>query len=379
MVESIARNQNNVVVAASLNRVLNPQGFTRIGQQGQTVIPGISLATADFLFQPLSNVIDQQNVLLETRIAQNFANQRERVDAQTVQSRLRNRDIPENPFLANRAERELRALEARFGISTSSSPQTPFASAFDRPQLSEVFASETSGLTVDGSLTQILENRVSIAANSTLNLSNVIVGNSPAVPETVLVRLDNSTRVGDDNTLTPSQGRLFLGGNELAAGVSHELSLADFQSLQYVADEFENLDYLSVVGLNRTAGTRSDVVVTAIGTSSTGAERFIRDGVERYEYIANTEANAPIPRATIEFTGTFVNGDALADINAGILTVTVNQVGDTGNEATNLTAQSSGNTLDVSFGSSTAQDGIVVNIRALDNAIDITDIRVTFG
>jgi len=378
MVESIARNQNNVVVAASLNRVLNPQGFTRLGQQGQTVIPGISLATADFLFQPIANVIDQQNVLLETRIAQNFANRRERVDAQTVQSRLRNRDIPENPFLANRVERNLRALEARFGFSTAE-PQTPFASAFERPQLSEVFASETSGLTVDGSLTQIMENRVSIAANSSLNISDITVGNSPAVPETVLVRLDNSERIGEDETLAPSQGRLFLGGNELAAGVAHELSLADFQSLQYVADEFENLDYLSVVGLDRTAGTRSDVVVTAIGTSSTGAERFIRDGVERYEYIANTEANAPIPRATIEFTGTFVNGDALADINAGILTVSVTQVSDTANEATNLTEQSSGNSLDVSFGSSTALNGLVVNVRALDDAIEISDIRVTFG
>ncbi len=378
MVESIARNQNNVVVAASLNRVLNPQGFTRVGQLGQTVIPGISLATADFLFQPLSNVVDQQNVLLETRIAQNFANRRERVDAQTVQSRLRNRETVENPFLANRVERNLRALEARFGITTSE-PQTPFASAFERPQLRETFASETAGLTVDGSLTQILENRVSVAANSTLNFSNIIVGNSPAVPETVLVRLDNSQRIGDENTLTPAQGRLVLNGNTLASGVAHELSLADFQNLQYAADEFENLDYLSVVGVNRTAGTRSDVVVTAIGTSSTGAERFIRDGVERYEYIANTEANAAIPRATIDFTGTFVNGDALADINAGILTVSVTQAGDTSNEGTNLIQQSSGNTLDVSFGSRTATDGIVVNVRALDSTIEITDIRVTFG
>ena len=378
MVESIARNQNNVVLAASLNRLQNPVGFTRVGQTTQTIIPGFNLQNSEFLFQPLANVIDQQNVLLETRIASNFDNRRERVDARTVQNRLRNRDIPENPFLANRAERELAALRARFGIS-SSEPLTPFVSSFDRPELSETFSAETTGLTVDGSLTQILENRIAVAANSSLDFNNIIAGSSPTVPQTVLVRLDNGIRSGEDNTLGPAGGRLLLNGNELAGGVAHELSLADFQSLQYAAGEFDNLDYLSVVGLDRTSGTRSDIVTTALSTSSTGVERFIRDGVERYEFIANTEANAPIPRATIDFTGTFVNGSALADINAGILTVSVNQFGDLNNVGTNLTEQSAGNTLDVSFGSRSALDGVVVNIRALDDTIDISDIRVTFG
>ncbi len=378
MVESVSRNQNNVVLAASLNRLQNPTGFSQIGRNEQTVIPGFSSSTADFLFQPIANVIDQQNILLEQRIFDRLKEEPARVDARSVQNRLRFRDKPENEFLRRSPEKVLRDLQARFGIS-SEGPRTPFASSSNRPKLNELFPTETSGLTVDAGLTQLLSSRVSIAGDATLNVNDLVIGNSTSTPDTVLVRLSGSVRRGEDNDLVDPTGRLFLNGSELAGGQVHELSLADFQSLQYTADEFENLDYLSIVGVNSGSGTRGELVTTAISTSASGVERFIRDGLERYEFIANTEANTPIPRVSIEFTGTFVNGDALADINAGLLQITVNQVGNTDNSGTNLLQQSSGNSLDVSFGSSPPVDGVVVNVKAIDPAIEITGIQVVLG
>lgn len=378
MVESVSRNQNNVVLAASLSRLQNPGGFSQIGRTDQKVIPGFSTATADFLFQPIANVIDQQNVLLEQRIFDRLKEEPERVDARSVQNRLRFRDRPENEFLRRSPEKVLRDLQARFGIS-SEGPRTPFEGVSNRPKLQELFATETAGLTLDNQLTQLLNNRVAIAGDATLNVSDLIISDSATAPDKVLVRLSGSVRQGEDETLPVPTGRLFLNGTELAGGQVHELSLADFESLQYVADEFENLDYLSVVGVNSGSGTRGDLVTTAITTSSTGVERFIRDGLERYEFIANTEANVPIPRVSVDFGGTFVNGDALADINAGLIQITVNQVGNTDNKGTNLLQQSSGNSLDVSFGSSPPVDGVVVNVKLLDPAIEITDIKVTLG
>lgn len=378
MVESVSRNQNNVVLAASLSRLQNPGGFSQIGKNEQVTIPGFSTSTADFLFQPIANVIDQQNVLLEQRIFDRLKEEPERVDARSVQNRLKFRDRPENEFLKRSPQKVLADLRARFGISTEG-PRTPFASVSNRPKLNETFASETSGLTVDAKLTQLLSSRIAVAGDATLNISDAIISDSATTPDTVLVRLSGSVRTGDDQELVDPTGRLFLNGTELAGGEVHELTLAEFESLQYVADEFENLDYLSVVGVDSGSGTRGELVTTAISTSSTGVERFIRDGLERYEFIANTEANVPIPRVSIDFEGTFVNGDALADINAGLLQITVNQVGNSDNEGTNLLQQSSGNSLDVSFGSSPPVDGVVVNVKAIDPAIEITGIKVTLG
>ena len=378
MVESVSRNQNNVVLAASLNRLQNPTGFSQIGRNEQTVIPGFSSSTADFLFQPIANVIDQQNILLEQRIFDRLKEEPARVDARSVQNRLRFRDRPENEFLRRSPEKVLRDLQARFGIS-SEGPRTPFASVSNRPKLNETFSTETAGLTLDNKLTQLLSSRVAIAGDATLNISDLVISDSATAPDKVLVRLSGSVRRGDDNDLVDPTGRLFLNGSELAGGQVHELTLAEFESLQYEADEFENLDYLSVVGVDSGSGTRGELVTTAITTSSTGVERFIRDGLERYEFIANTEANVAIPRVSVELGGTFINGDALSDINAGLIQITVNQVGNTDNEGTNLLQQSSGNNLDVSFGSSPPVDGVVVNVKLLDPAIEITDIRVTLG
>lgn len=378
MVESVSRNQNNVVLAASLNRLQNPTGFSQIGRNEQTVIPGFSSSTADFLFQPIANVIDQQNVLLEQRIFDRLKEEPARVDARSVQNRLRFRDRPENEFLRRSPEKVLRDLQARFGIS-SEGPRTPFASVSNRPKLNETFSTETAGLTLDNKLTQLLSSRVAIAGDATLNISDLVISDSATAPDKVLVRLSGSVRRGDDNDLVDPTGRLFLNGSELAGGQVHELTLAEFESLQYEADEFENLDYLSVVGVDSGSGTRGELVTTAITTSSTGVERFIRDGLERYEFIANTEANVAIPRVSVELGGTFINGDALSDINAGLIQITVNQVGNTDNEGTNLLQQSSGNNLDVSFGSSPPVDGVVVNVKLLDPAIEITDIKVTLG
>lgn len=378
MVESVSRNQNNVVLAASLNRLQNPTGFSQIGRNEQTVIPGFSSSTADFLFQPIANVIDQQNILLEQRIFDRLKEEPARVDARSVQNRLRFRDRPENEFLRRSPEKVLRDLQARFGIS-SDGPRTPFASVSNRPKLNETFSTETAGLTLDNKLTQLLSSRVAIAGDATLNISDLVISDSATAPDKVLVRLSGSVRRGDDNDLVDPTGRLFLNGSELAGGQVHELTLAEFESLQYEADEFENLDYLSVVGVDSGSGTRGELVTTAITTSSTGVERFIRDGLERYEFIANTEANVAIPRVSVELGGTFINGDALSDINAGLIQITVNQVGNTDNTGTNLLQQSSGNSLDVSFGSSPPVDGVVVNVKLLDPAIEITDIRVTLG
>lgn len=378
MVESVSRNQNNIVLAASLNRLQNPTGFSQIGRNEQKVVPGFSTATADFLFQPIANVIDKQNVLLEQRIFDRLKEEPARVDARTVQNRLKFRDRPENEFLRRSPQKVLRDLKARFGIS-SEGPRTPFANTSNRPKLNELFATQTSGLALDASLTQLISSRVSIAGDATLDVGDLVIGNSASTPDKLLVRLSGSVRRGEEKTLVDPTGRLFLNGVELAGGQVHELSVADFQNLQYVADEFENLDYLSVVGVNSVAGTRGELVTTAISTSASGVERFIRDGLERYEYIANTEAGVPIPRVSIDFGGTFINGDALSDINAGLIQVTVNQVGNTKNTGTNLLQQSSGNSLDVSFGSSPPVDGVVVNVKLLDPAIEITDIKVTLG
>lgn len=378
MVESVSRNQNNIVLAASLNRLQNPTGFSQIGRNEQTVIPGFSSSTADFLFQPIANVIDQQNVLLEQRIFDRLKEEPKRVDARSVQNRLRFRDRPENEFLRRSPEKVLRDLQARYGIS-SDGPRTPFASVSNRPKLNETFSTETAGLTLDNKLTQLLSSRVAIAGDATLNISDLVISDSATAPDKVLVRLSGSVRRGEDNDLVDPTGRLFLNGSELAGGQVHELTLAEFESLQYEADEFENLDYLSVVGVDSGSGTRGELVTTAITTSSTGVERFIRDGLERYEFIANTEANVSIPRVSVELGGIFINGDALSDINAGLIQITVNQVGNTDNTGTNLLQQSSGNNLDVSFGSSPPVDGVVVNVKLLDPAIEITDIKVTLG
>lgn len=378
MVDSIARNQGNVVMAASLGRVLNPQGFQNLGSNEMKKVAGFSTNTATLLFQPLTNVVDAQNALLEQRIFSRFDNETERVDARTVSSQFRTRELNENPALRRSPQDVLEDLRARFGVS-SEGPRTRFAPASDRPTLNEVFSGSATGFSPDVALTQVLNSRVAVSGGSTLTGADLSLGTSPSVPDKVLVRLDGSVRTGEDETLGSSDGSLSLNGTALNSGQVYELSLAEFQALEYTAGSATSMDYLSVLGVNSATNERGEIVTTSIAINGTGVERFIRDDLERYEFIAETEANVTIPRVSVDFTGTFVNGDALSDIDAGLIEVTVNQFGDLDNIGTNLLLQSTGNKLDVTFGSSPPVDGVVVSVKALDPAVDVSDIRVTFS
>lgn len=377
MVESISRNQGNVVLAASLKRIASPQGFAQFGRNEQVVIPGFSSNTATLLFEPIVNVVDQQNELLKQRMLSRLEDPPERVDARTVAARFRNREAIENPALRRTPQDVLDDLKARFGIS-SEGPRTPYASISARPTLVEQFGSQTSGYGVELGLSPLVDTRVAIGGGETLAVSDLAVGTSPLTPEKVLVRLDSSGRNTEGNLLS-AEGSLVLNGTTLASGVVHELTAAEYDQLQYVAGTASAMDYLSVVGVDQTNQLRGELVTTAITTNSLGVETFIRDGLDRFEFIAMTEASVPIPRVSIDFEGTFANGDAIADINAGAFEVTINQFGNLSNVGTNLLQQSTGNTLDVSFGSSPPVDGVVVTVKALDPTVDISNIRVTLS
>jgi len=139
------------------------------------------------------------------------------------------------------------------------------------------------------------------------------------------------------------------------------------------------MDYLSVMGLDETNQTRGNLVTTAITVTAQGTERRIKDEHENYEFVALAEKNVFLPRATIEATGAFVNGSLLADIEAGLIELTIEEFGNGENRAVKLLSQSSGNSIDASFPNGPASDGIVVKAKVLDNAIEIEDIRVLFS
>ena len=246
----------------------------------------------------------------------------------------------------------------------------------NRPSLSELFGASSgetgsnnlsSGFTSDTGLSPLQSSRVAIAKEATLDISDLSLGTSSSTPERILVRLDSSER-GSEDELGVAQGRLLLNGTELQNGVVHSLTVAEYNSLQYVARDIEALDYLSVIGVDDTNQTRGEAVTTAITTSASGVERFLRDGLERFEFIAKTEAGIPVPRVFPSISKAFVNGDILSDINAGLIEVSVNQFSNLINEGTDTLLQSSGNTLDVTIESSPL-DGVVVNIKALDDSV----------
>lgn len=380
---STVRNQGAAVLAASLANITKPTGFTQFGRNEQKTIPGFSLATADLLFKPMTSIIDAENALLEQRMFQRESNETERVDARTVQNRMRNRTLIENPALRRTPDQVIEDLNIRFGIS-SDGPRTQFNSAYDRPTLAELFSNELSGYTADASLTTINNTRVAVGPNERLDASSLQIAATAGAPDAVLVRLDSSiNQVVDADTGETAkgvpEGKLFLDGAELAGNTVHQLTLDQYSRLQYESGGVDNLDYLSVVGIDTATKTRGELSTTAISTNSLGVERFIRDGVERFEFIAMTEANAPIPRVNVEFEGTFVNGDIVSDINAGVVEVTVNQFGNLNNVGTNLLLQSTGNSLDVTFGSSPPVDGVVVTVKALDSAVDVSKLNITFS
>ncbi|MDJ0686229.1 MAG: hypothetical protein QNJ84_16200 [Alphaproteobacteria bacterium] len=380
MVESVSRNQGGIVLAASLGRIARPEGFFQLGSNEQKTLPGFSTATADLLFQPIVNVVDAENALLEQRIFDRLQDDQPRVDARSVQNRLRNRDLIENEYLRRSPDQVLEDLRLRYGISADG-PRTDFASVFDRPDLADLFPDGTAGLTLDPGLTQLNTNRVIVGPDETYDLSNLQISPSAITPDAVLVRLDNSAGASVDSdtgetTLGPPVGKLLLNGVELAGNQEYQLTLAEYEQLEYQSDEFNGLDYFSVVGLDTANGLRGGLVTSAITTNNIGVERFTRDGLERFEFIGLTEAEVTIPRLTVSFEGTFVNGDALADINAGVFEVTVNQFGNLDNVGTNLLQQSTGNELDVTFGSSSPVDGVVVNVKVFDDAVDITRINI---
>lgn len=375
---SAVRNNAAIALANSLHSIIVPEGFTKLGQTKQSRVPGLSTDTALNLFNPMVNVIDQQNVLLRQRMFQRLEDKPERVDARTVQNRMRTRIAPENPALKRTPQQVLKDLNAKFGQSGGLS--TPFASLTNRPTESELFGSTYSGFTRDSNLTLLQTNRVAVSRTSTVRIADLQVAPPAATPEKVVVRLDSSDRSdADGKPLLSAEGRLFLNGVELAAGEAHELAYADFLNLEYVAGSNRSMDYLSVMGLDETDGTRSNLVTTAITVSGLGVERRIKDGHKTFEFIALAERNVFLPRASIEFTGDFAGGDILSAIQAGLIELTVEEYGNPENRAVKLLSQSSGNSIDVSFLGSTASDGIVVKVKSIDNSVEITDIRVTFS
>lgn len=380
---STVRNQGAAVLAASLANITKPTGFAQFGRNEQKTIPGFSLATADLLFQPMTNIIDAENALLEQRMFQRFDSEPERVDARTIQNRMRNRDRIENPALRQTPEQVLEDLKIRFGISVDG-PRTPFASVYDRANITELFSAELSGYTSDPSLTLINNTRIAVGAGELVDASSLEIAATAGSPDAVLVRLDSSVEQvvnAETGETAPgiAEGKLFLDGTQLAGNTVHQLTLDQYSRLQYESANVQNLDYLSVVGIDTATNTRGELATTAITSYQNSVERYIRDGLERFEFIAMTEANAPIPRVNVSFEGTFVNGDIVSDINAGVINVRVNQFGNMDKVGTNLIQQSSGNSLDVTFGSSPPVDGVVVTVKALDDAVDVSKIKVTFS
>lgn len=379
---SETRNFSAITLSNALNSYLQPSGFSQLGSNEVIRTPGFSTTTALSLFEPNAARIDLEAQLLTQRMLQRLDPEPERIDARTVQSRLRNREPIENPALRTTPEKVFAFLEARFGIS-SSAPQTPFASTSNRPSETELFGQSFTGQTLDSNLTITNDTRVAVASETTFNVTDFQAAAATTTPEFVVVRLDGSGRVSSgensDDQLGAPGGALILNGVELESGVAHTLSFADYQQLTYRTGANAELDYLSTVALDQTNNTRGELITTAISTTSGGVENRTKDGLERFEFIGKTEANAFIPRATIDVQGTFVNGDFISDLNAGLIEVTVSEFGNDGNKAQKLTDQSSGNSLDVSFGNQLAANGIIFNVVALDPSVDLTDVRISFG
>ncbi|MEQ9489229.1 MAG: hypothetical protein RIM72_09590 [Alphaproteobacteria bacterium] len=382
---SDVRNFAAVTLANSLNQYLQPKGFSQLGSTKTINAPGFSTTTALNLFEPNMARIDMEGSLLTQRMLQRLDEKPERVDARTVQSRMRNREPIENTQLRTTSEKVFAYLEARFGIRKSSGPQTPFAATSKRPKEAELFGTDFSGQTLNSSLTISNDTRVSVSGGNTFNVTDFQAAAASTTPEFVVVRLDGSERRPsaevDDPTesFDPPGGKLILNGSVLASGEAHTLTFAEYQQLTYKSGTSSGMDYLSVVSLDQSGNERGELITSAITTNAGGVEKRTRDGLERFEYIGKTEANAFIPRATFDVEGTFVNGDFISDLNAGLIEVTVAEFGNDGNKAQKLTDQSSGNSLDVTFGNKLATNGVVFNVVALDPAVEITDVRVSFG
>lgn len=380
---SETRNFAAITLANSLNQYLQPVGFSQLGSNKTINAPGFSSTTALNLFEPNIARIDLEGSLLAQRMLQRLDPEPERIDARTVQSKFRNRVPIENTQLRTTPEKVFAYLEARFGIK-SSGVQSPFANVSDRPTETELFGDSFSGQALDSNLTISNDTRVAVSGETTFNVTDFQAAAATTTPEFVVVRLDGSERrtVGEGDAATeefdPPGGSLILNGVELESGVAHTLSFADYQQLTYETGSTGALDYLSTVALDQSNNTRGELITTSLTTTSGGVEKRTRDGLERFEFIGRTEANAFIPRATIDVEGTFVNGDFISDLNAGLIEVTVAEFANDGNKAQKLTDQSSGNSLDITFGNQLASNGIVFNVVALDPAVEITDVRITF-
>jgi len=377
-----------VTLANVLTQTLAPKGFVNPTTLKEAKVPGFSTTTALNLFTPLENVIDQKNLLIQQQTIEGFQKRsQETLDDRLpgyakALRRLNDNDTPQRD-LKKRAQEILEELNAKFQPDDDGEIFVNKNTSVDaRPTETEIFGNTLDGYTSGSGLTFMNAPRIGVTPNDTMSTDDLLLETLAGTPEKVLVRLDNAHRDSSedgDNALKAPAGHLDLNGTTLAANTAHELTYAEYQQLNYVSGGKGEIDYLSVIAYDETNGTRGDMVTTALTSNEFPEHRILHDQ-KVYEFDFTTERDVYFGRFTIEFEGTFANGSFMDDKDAGDIVISMNEYGAPSNDAFIDTAVTSGNTVVGSFGSNLARDGVTIEVK-INNfpAVDITDLRITFG
>lgn len=385
-----------ITLANTLTSALAPRGIYNPLTGKETKIAGFSTDTALNLFTPMQNVIDQKALLIEQQTVRAFLERQERDEQDRLPAwvratrRLDNNYEPQRD-LKQRAKDLIAELNAKFQPDDSGavfSNRNPSADA--RPTEFEIFPSTRPGYAVNGGLTFTNMPRLGVTAGETVAVTDLATASMNGTPEKVLVRLDNGSRDTSEeggNALKAPSGTLDLNGVTLAGNTVHELTYAEYQQLTYVAGGKDELDYLSVIGVDDTNSERGEMVTTALSVNEFVEHRIINDQ-KVYEFNLMTERDAYFTRFTIDFEGSFVNKEDpadpansfMGDLDAGDIEIQMFEAGNVDNPATIVDADSTGNQIAGSFGTNLARDGVVLRVK-INNypAVEITDLRIQFS
>ncbi len=385
-----------VTLANVLTSTLTPRGIVNPFTGQERKIAGFSTDTALNLFTPMQNVIDQKALLIEQQTVRAFLERQEREAQGSLSARARalkrlDDNVEPRRDLKQRAKDLIAELNLKFEPDDSGavfSNRNPSADA--RPSESEIFPNVVPGYAVNGALSFNNMPRLGVTPGKTVAATSLATSAMNGTPEKVLVRLDSGgrdTSEGGDNALRAPAGTLDLNGTTLAGNTVHELTYAEYQQLNYIAGTAGDLDYLSVIGVDDTASERGEMVTTALSINKM-AEHRIQNDRKIYEFDFMTERDAFFTRFEVTFEGAFANKEDpadpensfMGDLNAGDIEITVYEAGNVDNKATVLTADSAGNVLEGSFGSTLARDGLMLRVEIKNYpTVDITDLKVRFS
>jgi hypothetical protein len=378
--------------------IIEPDGFNLLNQNNDLTFRGFTADVPGIQAKPLQLSID--NLLLLGSLTAQFEQRLEETNRLSLQVRdtleqairnedrnLRNRadDILESSLLA-----QVLASAEQTGILEDVPDEIIAVPRFldftRRATEAGTFGATYSAVARDGALGSAFISGTSLAAGDRVVLSDLLIGSQSATATNYAVFL--TSELGGDASAT----LLDAGLNPVANGTVISAAELSTFSVQASSGGFGALDYLSIVelrddGLNGTFEGRGAFRTIAVN-SSTEAENGAggANGVEQLRtYDFFTASGTAYTQIRLDVSGVNSLGftNALDAINGGALRVKVGEtlIDGSVNVGQVDRSQSNGDTIVIVFPFQAAEDGLAQNgldveIRALDDAFDISTITV---